>query len=267
MSGADKIVQTISSSSESDTAANGERLPQHGLGRSVALHLIPGAVTTGIYIACMPAVTRAGYPPLAALLIASVVGLIPVEIGILFFEGKRKNERWSLDGIVLYREKWPMSRYFTVVPAVFLICIAAIGISVPIDRLWARVAFSWLPDQFVFTGIKQYAGYGRTVLLVTFFSRLVLGMVVPICEEMYFRGYLLPRISRFGGRAILLGSGLYALQNFALLYSLPSMFLASLPVVIVTWVTHNYRVGMVARIALGLVGGVLGLVGIMHLGR
>ncbi|HEY4741774.1 MAG TPA: CPBP family intramembrane glutamic endopeptidase [Candidatus Acidoferrales bacterium] len=267
MSGADKIVETMSSSAESAAAANGERLPQQGLGRSVALHLIPGAATAAIYIACMPAVTHAGYPPLAALLIASVVGLIPIELGILYFQGKRRNGRWSLDGILLYRETWPISRYFTVVPAVFLICIGAIGISVPIDRLWARVAFSWLPDQFVFMGIKQYAGYGHTVLWVTFFSRLALGMLVPICEEMYFRGYLLPRISRFGGRAILLGSGLYAFQNFALLYSLPSMFLASLPIVIVTWVTHNYRVGMVARIALGLVGGVLGLIGIMHLGR
>jgi hypothetical protein len=266
MSGVDKIDGAMSSGAEPDVA-DSERLPQHGLARSIALHLLPGAVTTAIYIACIPAVTRAGYPPLAALLIASVVGLIPIELGILFFAGKRKNARWSLDGIVLYREKWPISRYFKVVPAIFLICIAAVGISVPIDHLWARVAFSWLPNQYVFVGIKQYAGYGHKVLLITFVSRLVLGMVVPICEELYFRGYLLPRISRFGGRTVLLESGLYSLQNFAVLYSLPSIFLASLPIVAATWMTKNYRVGMVTRMVLGLLGGVLGLIGVMHFGR
>jgi hypothetical protein len=266
MSSADRPVETISSIAESDVA-DGERLPQHGLARSIGLHLIPGVVTTAIYIACVPAVTRAGYPPIAALLIASVVGLIPIELGILFLAGKRKNARWSLDGIALYREKWPISRYFTVVPAIFLICIAAVGISVPIDHLWARVAFSWLPNQYIFVGIKQYAGYGHKVLLITFVSRLVLGMVVPICEELYFRGYLLPRISRFGGRTVLLESGLYSLQNFAVLYSLPSMFLASLPIVAATWMTKNYRVGMVTRMVLGLLGGVLGLIGVMHFGR
>jgi hypothetical protein len=266
MSGVDKIDGAMSSIAESDVP-DGERLPQHGLARTIALHLIPGAVTTAIYVACVPAVTRAGYPPLAALLVAFVVGLMPVELGILFSAGKRKNTRWSLDGIVLYREKWPISRYFKVVPAIFLICIAAIGISVPIDHLWTRVAFSWLPNQYVFVGIKQYAGYGHKVLLVTFFSRLMLGIVVPICEELYFRGYLLPRISRFGGRSVFLECGLYSLQNFAMLYSLPSMFLASLPIVAATWMTKNYRVGMATRIVLGLLGGVLGLIGVKHFGR
>src|SRR5271170_5810259 len=101
--------ETISTGSPDEARAEssapdrdeGERLPQHALARSIALHLIPGAVATAIYLACMPVVTRAGYPPLAALLIGSVVGLIPIELGILFFAGKRKNGRWSLVGIVL----------------------------------------------------------------------------------------------------------------------------------------------------------------------
>ncbi|MFZ0039245.1 MAG: CPBP family intramembrane glutamic endopeptidase [Candidatus Acidiferrales bacterium] len=265
-SSAEEAVEAKSADAE-PVETESEPLPQQGLARSIALHLIPGAVATAIYVACLPAVTSAGYPALAALLIASVVGLAPIELGLLFFEGKRKNSRWSLDGILLYRESWPTSRYFTIVPVLFLICIAAIGISVPIDRLWARVAFSWLPAKYVFMGIKQYAGFSRNALLATFVPRFVLGMLVPIVEEMYFRAYLLPRISRLGARAVFLNSGLYALQNFALLYSLPSMFLASLPIVIVTRMTHNYRPGMVTRIVLGLLGGLLGLIGVMHLAR
>jgi hypothetical protein len=265
MSGVDKIDGAMSSIAESDVP-DGERLPQHGLARTIALHLIPGAVTTAIYIAGVPAVTRAGYPPLAALLLAFVVGLMPVELGILFSAGKRKNARWSLDGIVLYREKWPISRYFKAVPVVFLICIAAIGIAVPIDRAWVRIAFSWLPTKYMFVGITRYTDFSRSAVLITFIGRLAFGTFLqPVIEEMYFRAYLLPRISRFGGRAVFLNCGLYAFHYFGLLYSLPSLFLAALPIVAATWLTKNYRVGMVTRIVLGLIGGLLGLTGVMHL--
>jgi hypothetical protein len=199
MSGVDKIDGAMSSSAEPDVA-NSERLPQQGLTRSIALHLLPGAVTTAIYIACVPAVTRAGYPPLAALLIASLVGLIPIELGILIFEGKRKNARWSLDGILLYREKWPISRYFTVVPVLVFICIVAYGISLPLDRVWAGAAFSWLPPWYVFTSVKQYAGFGRLALSVTFGVRIVVFLVISACRRCTFE-----RISCHGYHALAYG--------------------------------------------------------------
>jgi hypothetical protein len=266
MSGVDKIDGAMSSSAEPDVA-NSERLPQQGLTRSIALHLLPGAVTTAIYIACVPAVTRAGDPPLAALLIASLVGLIPIELGILIFEGKRKNARWSLDGILLYREKWPISRYFTVVPVLVFICIVAYGISLPLDRVWAGAAFSWLPPWYVFTSVKQYAGFGRLALSVTFGVRIVVFLVISAVQEMYFRAYLLPRISRFGIRAVFLNCALYAIYHFWLPTSMPGLFLASLPIALATWMSKNYRVGMTTQVILGFLGSLLGLLAVIHHSR
>jgi membrane protease YdiL (CAAX protease family) len=266
-SAADKLVETAPVSPET-AVAEGECLPQQRLALSIALHLIPGAVTTAIYIACVPAVTRAGYPPLAALLIGTVAGLIPIELGVLLFEGKRKNGRWSLDGIVLYREAWPASRYLKVVPVLVLICFIAIGIALPIDRVFGSTAFARLPSWSVFTGFKQYAGFDRTALLITVLGWLAFyGFLRPIVEEIYFRGYLLPRISRFGGRAVFLSCGLYAIYHFWQPYGLPTLFLTSLPIVTATWMTKNYRVGMAARVVLGLLAGLLGLIGVTHLPR
>ncbi len=262
--------QTVKATPESAAPDGGEDqgLPQHGLALSIALHLVPGAMTTAIYIASEPAVTRSGYPPLAALLIGCVLGLVPVELGILLFEGKRRNGRWSLDGILLYREIWPTSRYFRVVPVLALICFVAIGIALPIDRMLRSSAFAWLPSWGVFTGFKEYAGFDRTLLLITVVGWLAIyGCLRPIVEEMYFRGYLLPRISRFGGRAVLLNCALFAIYHFWQPYGLPTLILTSLPIVTAAWMTKNYRVGMFARVVLGLLGGLLGLFGVMHLPR
>jgi uncharacterized protein len=264
---ADKVAETPTDRAAPDVAES-ERLPQHRLARSIALHLAPGAVTTAIYIACEPTIASAGYPPLAALIIGCLIGLIPTELGILLFDGKRRNGRWSLDGIVLYRTAWPRTRYFKVVPVLALVCFVGTGIALPIDRAWHSTAFAWLPTWGVFTGFKQYAGFDRTPLLITVLAWiLIYACFRPIVEEMYFRAYLLPRISRFGARAVFLNCGLFAIYHFWQPYGLPTLILTSLPIVAATWMTKNYRLGMLTRVALGLLGGLLGLYGVMHLPR
>ncbi len=246
----------------------GEAAPQQGLTRSIALHLAPGVIATAIYVGFVPFVAHAGYPPLAALLVGVIAGAIPFELGVLLLAGERKNKKWSLEGVTFNREVWPASRYFTVVPVVVLICIVGYGIGLPIDRIWHRVAFSWLPPWYVFGKISQYSGFGRGVLLTVFGGRLVFdALLSPYVEETYFRAYLLPGISRFGGWAILINGGLFAVSRFWQPYSLPTLFLTSLPVVFATWISKNYRVGMAVRIVLGSIAGVLAFWGVLHLPR
>ncbi len=59
-----------------------------GTWRMIALHLIPGALITAFYFLVAPLVIRAGYPPLAAILLAILVILIPFELGFLLYQGK-----------------------------------------------------------------------------------------------------------------------------------------------------------------------------------
>jgi hypothetical protein len=58
---------------------------QMPLGRSILLHLLPGALISLFYFLVGPAVTGAGYPPVAALFFGILLVLIPVELGYLFF--------------------------------------------------------------------------------------------------------------------------------------------------------------------------------------
>ena len=58
----------------------------------IALHLIPGVLITAAFVAFAPFVERAGLPPIAALLIAIVGVLVPVELGDRR-EGRRPRTR------------------------------------------------------------------------------------------------------------------------------------------------------------------------------
>jgi len=83
---------------------------------------------------------------------------------------------------------------------------------VPLDGFVAQTVFSWLPDWFFGGGLNQYP---RLALLVTFFPLLLIrGIAAPIIEELYFRGYLLPRMSGLKGWALLVHVLLFSLYHF-----------------------------------------------------
>jgi uncharacterized protein len=143
---------------------------------------------------------------MSALLLAVAVALVPLEIGHLLVQGKRLNGRWSLEGIVLYRRDWRGWRYLLTVSGLCILSITGFELSAPLDRFWQQVAFSWLPTWFVFSDVRQYAQFTRSLLTIVFSARLLLdGFLLPIVEELYFRGYLLPRMSRFDHNAVASG--------------------------------------------------------------
>jgi len=80
---------------------------QMSRGRSTLLHLLPGVLISAFYFLAAPCLQRAGYPPLAALLLGILLVLIPFELGWLLVLGRKRNHRLSLQGIVLNRQPLP----------------------------------------------------------------------------------------------------------------------------------------------------------------
>ena len=231
-----------------------EQMP---LGRSILLHLLPGALITAFYLLAGPAVLRAGYPPLAALLLGILLVLIPFELGWLLVLGRRRNQRFSLQGIVLYRQPLPWWNYALFIPAFLIwgaICFILLN---PIEGLQASAVFSWLPSWSLPTSPEaQYVGYSRAALMTTLMAGMVLnGIAGPIVEELYFRGYLLPRLARFG----VLGSaainvGLFSLYHFFTPWGNLTRIVALLPLVYMVARKRNLYLSLWTHVLLNTLG-------------
>jgi uncharacterized protein len=240
-------------------------VPQYDLLKLLVLHLAPGALATLVYLALTPLVLRLHFPAMAALLLSGAFALVPLEMGHLLLQGKRLNDRWSLDGVVLYRRDWRGWRYLLTALGLCILAIAGFELFQPLDRFWKQAVFPWLPTWFDFSDLRQYAQFSHSVLVTVFSARLLLdGFLFPIVEELYFRGYLLPRMSRFGWAAPLLNCALFSLYHFWQPYNLPTLFVVSLPMVIGVWKTKNVRVGIYTHILLNTIGGVLALITVLH---
>ncbi|MCH8532598.1 MAG: CPBP family intramembrane metalloprotease [Saccharospirillum sp.] len=228
---------------------------QHPFGLSVFLHLFPGVLLLLGFVLIAPVMARLGLPTLLAIIIVDALVVLPLMMGILYFVSRKKTGVPVLG----YRErfKWPQ---LAGLATVSLLCaVMAFLLMTPFSDFLSVTYFYWLPEWFA---ISHYAthpeSYAYGAVLVTWLLAMVVtSIAAPIVEELYFRGYLLPRIDRFGAWAPLINLVLFALYHFWTIWLTPVRIVALLPMVYLVWFKRCLYIGVIVHLALNLVGDTL----------
>ena len=115
---------------------------------------------------------------------------------------------------------------------------------------------SWVPDS-----IRQFAQMNAegdlpsasvvTALLVIAF--VFNGLVGPMTEELYFRGFLLPRIDRYGIWAPVLNTLLFSIYHMWTPWRWPQIAVGFLPLALAAWRTRSIYVSMIAHVTVNIV--------------
>ncbi len=224
--------------------------------RSVVLHLLPGVLFLLFFVLVGPVAVRLGYPSIVALPLGIILVLTPLELGYLLILGRRLNGRLSLKKIVLYDEPTPAWQYVAIIAPLMLwvyvtFCLLAPGI----DRWFIDRFFSWLPHWFLIDGfVSEIALYSRPARVTTFVLMLVAdGVLGPVVEELYFRGYLLPRLRRYGWWAPVLNVVLFSLYHFFTPWENVPRILAFGPLALAVQWKRNIRLGMITHVLMNVV--------------
>ena len=181
-----------------------------------------------------------------ALYLAILFVLIPFELGYLFYRARRNGS--SLGSVVLYREPVPRTQFVALVlgllawSAIFYVLVYP-----PLDTFFIENVFFWLPDVLFLA--EDFARYSTAALVVTWVLGFVVnGVAGPIVEEVYFRSYLLPRISRFGAWAPLINTVLFSVYHFFTPWQNAGRILGLLPMVYAAWWWRSIYVSMGAHV-------------------
>ena len=231
----------------------------------LGLFLIPGALMTVVWVVIAPFIETAGFPPIAALLVAILIVLVPFELGVIVRASRgRTSGIWS---VIPYRRRLPVRDWLWLVPVLIVAEFVGFGLSMAIEPTVIDSLFGWLPEWFVRPIDPDRIGdYTREAWLLTLVAYFLLnGFVGPIVEELYFRGYLLPRMAWMGRWAPLVNVSLFSLYHFWSPWQLPARILALAPTVYAVRWKENIYLGMVVHCT-GNVLGIL-LVGSLILGR
>lgn len=229
---------------------------QHGIGLSILLHLLPGVLATVVYVLIAQPLGVYGIPPLGAFLISVLMTILPFEIGVLLWEARRKNQSNSLVGVVLYRAFLPWWQYIVFPLGLIAIAVVVYGGLAMLNPIIISTLFGWLPEWYrVDTIVENIGSYSRFGLILTVVLYAVInGVVGPIVEELYFRGYLLPRLSRYGKSAPVINIVLFSLYHLWTPWEIVARILGLLPMGYVVWWKKNIYLGMITHVVLNLIG-------------
>jgi uncharacterized protein len=230
-----------------------EEIEKHTTAQSVLLHLLPGILIECCYLLARHPVANLGYPSVVALILAFAFILIPVELGYLFYQGKKKTGRFTLQGIISYRAAIPWWQYLVWIPIIFIAIGAIFTLLKPVDIFLQTELFSWMPEpSYGLDGM-----YSRKTLIVTYALVFIfVAVLAPSVEELYFRGYLLPRMK--GKYATLFHSFLFATQHFLTPWMLISRTLGLLPLLFGVK-KKNIYVGIIVHILCNMMNVVTGV--------
>ena len=239
---------------------------RHTLFESLLYHLVPGLMIGGAYFLIVPAIRAAGYPSVMALILTAVFILVPVELGILLWMGRRRNGTLSLDGIVIYRRRLPWWQYLLWVPVIFIASGLIITLLTPVSTVMEGW-FSWIPESMRL-GMGLSGGFTRSKLIQTYVLHFVfIVLVAPAIEELYFRGFLLPRMpERLGKAGPVVHSLLFALYHVWSPWMFLARTLALLPLIYVVRWKQNVYLGVGAHWLINSIDFVVGVMFIAGMG-
>lgn len=237
---------------------------KHTIGQSIGLHLLPGILAGAFYYALAQPIRNLGYPSLAALIIAGFFMLIPFQVGFLLYQGKKKNGTLSLNGIVLYRQRISLRQYLFWVPVIFLLVGLLFAGLAPVAGFLESL-FAWLPEA-MHLDMGLGGEYSKSVLIITYlFAFIFVVLIGPTVEELYFRGYLLPRMPQLKGWTPILHSTLFALYHTWTPWMFITRTIGLLPLIYIVQRKRNIYLGILIHIFANAIDIIVGVAFILSL--
>ena len=142
----------------------------------------------------------------------------------------------------------------------FAIAIGMVAL-LPFERTSSYLAenvFWWFPAAA--RPIDVAAGTEAFVLPTLVLQVVIDGVVNPVVEELYFRGFLLPRLAHLGWRAPVINTALFALAHLWQPYNYVAIFAMVLPLTLITWWRKSLYVQLVAHCLANTIGATASLV-------
>lgn len=218
------------------------------LQKILCMIFIPSSILTIVYI--ITGGLKHAIPSLLLFYICATLILFPIEMGVVLNASKKEYGNYSLKSAFTNYNK--MSWWKIFIYGAFLFAFAGI-MSVTVapleNNLFAPISnklIQSMPVYFDWNNIEYFKLYPKDILLLTCVGYFILNVIVgPIVEELFFRGYLTSKISRYGNFAPLIITILFSLYHFWLPFN--NLFRISIffPAAWIAWRKKNIYISIV----------------------
>lgn len=228
------------------TRKNNE-IKQLSIGAILVYHLLPGIPILLLIILFANPAWGFGLPIFLAAMLAVLFGLIPVQLGVLAVVARKQEVQ--IRDVISFRSKMPLgATLMWSIPLLFFCIMVFMLLSTIEHPVWS--IFNWVPewfrlDRFDFGNVSK--GMAWLMLVLGF---LLNGIFGPYVEELYFRGFLLPRMNKLGKAAPLVNVALFSIYHFFTPWENITRIVALTPMVYSVWYNKNIQIGIIVHIVL-----------------
>lgn len=237
---------------------------EHSLLKSVTLHLLPGILGGIGYFVLAPFVRANGFPSLMALSLSGIFIIIPFELGFLIYQQRKTGEK-LFNGVIRYTKPLKIWQYIIWIFTILLFSGLAFK-AFNFATEFIRSLFNWIPsDMLLDMGLSNE--YSKSKLIITYgIFMFSIVLVLSTIEELYFRGYLLPRMPlKLKGWAEIIHSGLFALYNTWNPWLFITRTIGGLPLVYIVKRKENIYIGIISHCLLNSIDFIIALIFIMKM--
>jgi membrane protease YdiL (CAAX protease family) len=222
-----------------ETAPAKNQIEEYSLPKLLVLHLLPAGAMLLFYIPLARIASENGIPTMFVLAVLFTLILVPFELGWLYYQGKKLNGTLSLQGVVCYREKMPWWQYLAFGLGTFAWVVLIFFSSTSLMDYLDTHLFAWIPDWFKLSrgSAQQHGPAIESTMWIL--GLIIIAIIGPLSEELYFRGYLLPRLTQLGKWAPLVNVSLFILYHFWQPQAFVTGIVAMLPLVYIVWWKRN----------------------------
>jgi len=226
---------------------------------------VPSSILTAIYI--IVGGLNQTVPSLLLFYICATLLLFPIELGVVLHASKKEYGRYSLKSAFANYNK--MSWWKIFLYGAFLFGFAglmSVALAPLENNLFAPISNKLkqsIPAYFDWQNIEYLKQYSKDILLLTCISYFILNVFVgPIIEELFFRGYLTSKISRFGNFAPLIITILFSLYHLWLPFN--NLFRISIffPAAWLAWKKKNIFISIVFHCLCNLLSTIIFIVSV-----
>jgi len=227
-------------------------------GRSLlVLHLLPGVLIGAAFVLLARALEPSGAPANLALLLAMLVVALPVELGYVLWLTQRGHGASTLMMPIAGGHALPRRQAVLLIPLLLIWSLVSYTLLTPVATWLHQTLFGWWPAWLQLDGlVVKLSALDPAIVWTMVGLSLALNVDVPWAEELYFRGYLLPRMGALARWAPLVNTALFSLYHVWLPWEFFSRVVALLPAIYVVWWKRDLRVSIWVHVLLNSTGSI-----------
>ena len=210
-----------------------------------------------MFLLAAPVVNRAGGSSYLALLLCIPLILVPFEAGVLLFERRRTGSSWRSIITPLVSPRVSALEILLSVAALYAISEAASLLTVSSRTAILGTVTRWLPPWAIVDAFPEGISAGTLWL-----GLLLSGLVAPIVEELYFRGFLMPRIPVARAWSPAVNVALFSIYHFFSPWNYLVFFMIFLPLAYYVRIRGNLLTAIITHSLFNSVGIVIALLGL-----